>query len=172
MGDPIISTGFLGALYAGNALWHTSAFVHFSFRQPFMFGKLSRRRDSPDAAVRKLAASDAWHYDVMSYLGAINTSSALLALLRLYVTVSPHRSGRGGGGVLTTGTAAGDVPLDFMALAVLGLANFSQAYMNFYSGWTSDRWIMGKGLDRITVLDVVFTVLDWAAAYRLFASVS
>ncbi|KAH7038279.1 uncharacterized protein B0I36DRAFT_77713 [Microdochium trichocladiopsis] len=177
MTDFTTNTGFLKALYAGNALWHTSAFYHFTFKQPFMIRKLSQRRTSTDPAVQKHPSGDAWHHDVMAYLGAINTSSALLAIIRLHVIIARNSNGgkKGGGGLLgalSTGTARGDVPLDVTALAVLGLANFSQAYMNFYTGWTSDRWIMGTGLDRITVLDALFTVLDWFAAWRLVKSVS
>jgi hypothetical protein len=63
----------------------------------------------------------------------------------------------------------GDIPLDVTALVVLGLANFSQAYMNFFTATQNDRWIMGKGLDRITVLDFMFTVLDWTTAVRLIS---
>lgn len=88
----------------------------------------------------------------------MNTSLAALALLRLYAMVR-------GSKLLSTGTSRGDVPLDVLALSMLGLANCSQAWMNFRMALTNDRWIMGRGFDRITVLDAVFTVLDWAAAW-------
>jgi hypothetical protein len=58
----------------------------------------------------------------------------------------------------------GSLQLDIVALAVLGLANFSQAFLNFTTGRNNGRWIMGKGFDRITVLDALCTVLDWGAA--------
>ncbi|KAL8382439.1 hypothetical protein RB595_006293 [Gaeumannomyces hyphopodioides] len=155
------SPGLTQAIYAGNALWFTSAFVHFGFRQPFMMRKLSRRRHASDAAVAASPAGDAWHHDIMAYLGGMNASLALLALLRLYAVARPSSSrllGGGGGGDVSSSSP------DVTALAVLGLANFSQAALNFAIGARSDRWIMGKGLDRITVLDAVFTVLDWTAA--------
>lgn len=82
---------------------------------------------------------------------------ALLAVLRLYSIIKPSKA-------LSTGTVRGDIPLDVLALLVLGLANFSQAFLNFSNGLNSNRWIMGKGFDRITVLDALFTVLDWVAA--------
>lgn len=93
----------------------------------------------------------------MSYLGGLNTSLALLALCRLYALVRPSK-------LLSSGSVRGDIPLDFLALLVLGLGNFSQAFMNFATAFGTNRWIMGKGCDRITVLDLVFTVLDWSAA--------
>ncbi|KFA60255.1 hypothetical protein S40285_10578 [Stachybotrys chlorohalonatus IBT 40285] len=133
-----------------------SAFLHFAFRQPLMMTKLSKRKHSTNTTVRALPSGDPWHHDIMAYLGGMNTSLALLAILRLYTILRPNK-------YLSTGTAAGDVPLDVLSLTVLGLANFSQAFMNFATAAGSDRWIMGKGLDRITVLDALFTVLDWAA---------
>jgi hypothetical protein len=128
-----------------------------------MFRKLSTRKTSSDAVVRKLAEGDGWHHDTMAYLGAINTSMALLAVIRLYAIIRPSKA-------FSTGSAQGDIPLDITALVVLGLANFSQAYMNFSTALRSDRWIMGRGLDRITILDALFTVLDWAAAIGLVSS--
>lgn len=122
-----------------------------------MMRKLSNRKNSSDPTIRKLVEGDPWHHDALSYLGAINTSMALLAILRLYNLIWPSRP-------FSTGSVKGDIPLDVLALTVLGLANFSQAFMNFSTGLRTDRWIVGKGLDRITVLDAVFTVLDWTAA--------
>jgi hypothetical protein len=92
----------------------------------------------------------------MAYLGGMNTAPMLLALLRLWAIWKKPR-------FLTTGT--GDLRLDILALLVLGLANCSQAFLNFTTARTNRRWIMGKGLDRITALDAVFTVLDWTAAF-------
>lgn len=120
--------------------------------------KLTTRRNSPNEAIRKAVSGDGWHHDILAYLGAMNTSLAALALLRLYAMVR-------GSKIFSSGTTRGDVPLDVLALSVLGLANCSQAWMNFRTALTNDRWIMGKGLDRITVLDAVFTVLDWTAAW-------
>lgn len=124
-----------------------------------MMQKLSHRKRSTDAAVRSTPSGDAWHHDIMAYLGGMNTSLAVLAGLRLYALFRPSSA------LVSTGSAKGDVPLDFLALVVLGVGNFSQAFANFTIGARTDRWIMGKGLDRITVLDAVFTVLDWTAAF-------
>ncbi|KAI9154846.1 hypothetical protein HJFPF1_07405 [Paramyrothecium foliicola] len=124
-----------------------------------MMRKLSKRHSSSNSSIRTLAHGDLWHHDIMAYLGSMNTSMALLAFLRLYAIFAPSKA-------LSTGTAKGDLPLDITALLVLGLANFSQAYMNFWTGSTADRWIMGKGFDRITVLDALFTVLDWMTALK------
>jgi hypothetical protein len=129
-----------------------------------MMRKLSTRKTSITPTINRLPEGDAWHHDIMSYLGAINTSMALLALVRLYNLARPSK-------VFSTGSAKGDIPLDVTALVVLGLANFSQAYMNFATALRSGRWIMGRGWDRITVLDAVFTVLDWAAAVAVAWSV-
>lgn len=120
--------------------------------------KLSLRKHSPDSAIKATPEGDEWHHDLMAYLGGINSSLALLAGLRLYALFTPTTR------LFSTGTARGDVSLDFIALTVLGLANCSQAFLNFTVGAQNDRWIVGKGLDRITVLDAVFTVLDWSAA--------
>ncbi|KAH9437735.1 hypothetical protein MCOR02_001385 [Pyricularia oryzae] len=140
MSSSLTSPGLTQALYAGNA---------------FMMRKISRRKGSAEASIRLTAEGDAWHHDIMAYLGAMNSSLALLAILRIYALARPSRA---------MGGKDGDVAQDVTALIVLGLANFSQAFLNFTLSRRSDRWIMGKGLDRITVLDAVFTVLDWAAA--------
>ncbi|KAL4868372.1 hypothetical protein BDV12DRAFT_197417 [Aspergillus spectabilis] len=147
----------LSALYAGNGLWHTSALIHFAFRQNLMMRKLSTRKSSSDATVSSLAQGDKWHHDIMAYLGGINSAPALLAFLRLWAIWKTPR-------FLSTGTEKGDLRLDIIALLVLGLANFSQAFLNFTIARTSGRWIMGRGWDRITVLDALFTGLDWGAA--------
>ncbi|TLD12265.1 uncharacterized protein PgNI_04934 [Pyricularia grisea] len=156
MSFSLTSPGLTQALYAGNALWFTSAFIHFGFRQKFMMRKISRRKGSAEASIRLTPEGDSWHHDIMAYLGAMNSSLAVLALLRIYALARPSR--------ILGGRDGGDVAQDVTALIVLGLANFSQAFLNFTLSRRSDRWIIGKGLDRITVLDAVFTVLDWAAA--------
>ncbi|KAH8433189.1 uncharacterized protein LDX57_010822 [Aspergillus melleus] len=175
--SPIISgDGALAALYAGNGLWFTrwvitkssdnkrkakvlvkSALIHFGFRQKLMMRKLSKREASSDPMVRSLREGDKWHHDIMSYLGGINSAPALLAFLRLLAIWKSPR-------FLSTGTKDGDLKLDFIALLVLGMANFSQAFLNFTTSRKCGRWIMGRGFDRITVLDALFTVLDWGGA--------
>ncbi|KAI5928161.1 hypothetical protein F4810DRAFT_706056 [Camillea tinctor] len=145
--------GLTRALYAGNALWYTSALTYFGFRQPHMMRKLSTRRTSSDPAVRHSPAGDAWHRDFMACLGGLNSSLAVLAALRVYALARPSR-------VL----GGNSVALGVTALAVLDAANLSQAFVNFTVSRAGDRWIMGKGWDRITVLDALFTVLDLGAA--------
>lgn len=121
--------------------------------------KLSLRRSSRDAAIAALPSGDAWHHDIMAYLGGMNTALAALAVFRLYSLF------RRAAAPFSIRNADGDFSPDFMVLVVLGLGNCSQAVLNFTRSRGSDRWIIGKGLDRITVLDAVFTVLDWAAAF-------
>ncbi|TQV91242.1 hypothetical protein IF1G_10123 [Cordyceps javanica] len=163
MSSLLAQPSFLKALYVGNALWFTSAFYHFSFRQDLMMRKLSLRRSSRDAAVAALPSGDAWHHDIMAYLGGMNTALAALAVFRVY-GLWRRVAGSAAAAPLSVRTADGDFSPDFMVLVVLGLGNCSQAVLNFTRSRASGRWIMGKGLDRITVLDAVFTVLDWAAA--------
>ena len=95
----------------------------------------------------------------MAYLGGMNTSLALLAYLRLFTLYRPRST------LLSTGSSRGDVPLDVLALTVLGLANFSQAFLNWTLARRSGRWIVGHGFDRITVLDTLFTILDSVTAF-------
>jgi len=156
----------LKALYAGNALWHTSAFWHFCFRQTLMMRVLARRKKDVDPNIRSLPQGDKWHHDIMAYLGGMNTPLALLALLRLIALLQPSNR------LLSTGSSSGDVQLDIVALLVLGLANCSQAVLNFTMSRQSGRWIMGRGLDRITVLDTFFTICDWLAVWAMSGSVA
>ncbi|KAI1807566.1 hypothetical protein F4811DRAFT_504948 [Daldinia bambusicola] len=160
----LTSPGLTQALYAGNALWFSSAVFHFGFRQAHAMRRISHRKTYKDPAIRSTPAGDKWHHDIMAYLGGMNTPLVLLSVLRLYASVRPSR-------YLSSKTSAGDIPLDITALAVLGLANFSQAILNFTLSRKNDRWIMGKGFDRITVLDALFTVLDWGfAAARIITN--
>ncbi|KAI9038838.1 ankyrin repeat domain-containing protein [Aspergillus affinis] len=89
--------------------------------------------------------------------GGMNSAPALLAFLCVWAIWKPPQ-------FLSTGTKNGDLKLDIIALLILGMANFSQAFLNFTVSRRSGRWIMGRGLDSITILDAVFTVLDWSAA--------
>lgn len=109
--------------------------------------KLSLRRLSTNPSISSTASGDHWHHDIMAYLGGINVGYAVLAAIRLYS--------------LSRGPTPQEGDFDVLALSVLALANASQAVLNF--GLSSKgRWIMGKGLDRITVLDALFAVLDAA----------
>ncbi|CEJ83160.1 hypothetical protein VHEMI03182 [[Torrubiella] hemipterigena] len=153
----------LKALYASNALWHFSAFYYFCFKQRGIMQKFSLRSHSPDAAIRSLARGDAWHHDVMAYLGAMNFPLFLFAAIRFWSILKKRTRG-----LLSTGSEDGDRPIDFTSLVVLGTGNSSQAVLNFATALTSQRWIMGRGFDIITVLDATLTVLDWAAAWGIY----
>ena len=146
-----------------------SALFYFGFRQRGMMRKYSLRHLSADASIRKTSAGDAWHADLMAYLGGMNSSLALLAYLRLYALFFRNR---GKSLLLSTGSKAGDIPLDVVALSVLCLANFSQAFLNFTVGRKGGRWITGKGLDAITLLDALFTVLDALAVWSRVRAVA
>ncbi|KAI5868114.1 hypothetical protein GGS23DRAFT_544095 [Durotheca rogersii] len=152
------------ALYAGNALWFSSAVLHFGFRQAYVMRRISLRKHSKDPAIRSTPAGDKYHHDIMAYLGGMNSPLALLAWLRLFALLRPSK-------FFSARSSAGDAALDITALIVLGLGNLSQAVLNFTTSRKSDRWIMGKGLDRITVFDAVFTVLDWCFALARMASI-
>ncbi|PLB48448.1 MFS general substrate transporter [Aspergillus steynii IBT 23096] len=139
MSSIALSDEALAALYAGNGLWFTSAVVYFGFRQRLTMRMLSKRRTSSDAAIRMLRDGDKWqghrssHHDIMAYLGGMNTAPALLAFLRLWAIWKSPR-------FLSTGTKKGDIKVDIMALLVLGMANFSQAFLNFTTSRKSGRW--------------------------------
>jgi hypothetical protein len=134
-----------------------SAFYHFSFKGAFMMRKLTKRSRSTNAAIAALPAGDAWHHDIMAYLGYINVGYAVLAGLRLR------------GLSQTNGPTSATKDLDILAMTVLAIANGSQAWGNFVRSRGSGRWIMGEGLDRITVLDAAFLVLDALAAWAFAA---
>jgi hypothetical protein len=127
----------------------SSAFLHFSFRQKYMMRKLSKRSQSKSTSTSSTPEGDEWHHDIMAYLGYINVGYACLAGVRLWSFINSP-------------TSAFNTELDVLALAVLGVANASQAWGNFMLSRKSGRWIMGTGWDRITVLDAFFTVLDGA----------
>lgn len=105
--------------------------------------------------------------DILRYLGAINAGYAALALLRfipLAMTVRGRIQANGGSAPTTTDKYL-DATLDIVSLTVLGLANASQAFCNLFVARPSGRWVVGhwRGLktDRITLLDSLFTVLDF-----------
>jgi hypothetical protein len=111
-----------------------------------MMSKLSLRRLSTTPYIASTPQGDGWHHDIMAYLGGMNTGYVVLAAFRLYA-MSKVASGD-------------DRYMDVVALTVLAFGNASQAILNFTLSPKTGRWIMGTGLDRITVLDAVFTVLD------------
>ncbi|PVH79105.1 hypothetical protein DL98DRAFT_231496 [Cadophora sp. DSE1049] len=157
----LLSRGFLKVLYTGNMLWHTSAFVHFTFLPAQTMLRIARRAYSKDPHIASTPAGDAWHHDILAYLGNINLGFVALAALRLF---SLYQSTNLASPDQISVTGSGDKvnDLDILALTVLGIANASQAYENLCVLRYTDRWIVGKGFDRITVLDTVFSVLDFA----------
>ncbi|KAH7329589.1 hypothetical protein B0I35DRAFT_474170 [Stachybotrys elegans] len=148
--------GPLMALYAINALWFFSGFYCFVFKPAFIMRDFSKRQFSHKPSIRNVPDGDVWHHDIMAYLGALNASLTFLALLRLYAIWFPSK-------YLSSGTSQGDISLDIMSLLVLCSANMSQAIINFHTALQGDRWVMGRGLDIITVMDAVLTVLDLTA---------
>ena len=126
-----------------------SAFVHFTFRAEHMMRKLSRRRSSSTPYIASTPQGDGWHRDIMAYLGGMNTGYVVIAAFRLYALYR-----------LSTDAVENSAYMDVVALTVLAFGNASQAVLNFGLSPRSGRWIMGTGLDRITVLDAFFAVLD------------
>lgn len=101
----------------------------------------------------------------MRYLGGINLGYAILATLRFIPLFGVVRS-KGPDAVAASNSAKEvQAALDVLSLTALGFANLSQAYLNFFVAKPSNRWIVGnwKGLqtDRITLLDSLFTILDF-----------
>ena len=158
---------FLTATYASQVLWHSAAFVYFGLwpAHTMLVGAMTttttpRNRSPPDfSGFRSIpAGGDDWHHDLLRYLGFINSAFALLAGLRLF-------------GVPSTGTGgpAGDAALDVLALAVLGWANGSQAFLDLTWIRRSGRWKI-NGFDVISVLDTLFTVLDLSSVLALLTA--
>lgn len=121
--------------------------------------KFSKRRHSSDPTIRASRYGDAWHRDALSWLGGLNTSLAALAILRMWARTFPNS-------IFSSSTEEGEKALDRTSLVVLGIGNFSQAFLNFWIGLRTGRWIVGSGLDPITVFDVIFTILDFLAFYK------
>lgn len=121
----------------------------------------SLRRNSKDPKVRSTPEGDAWHHDLLAYLGGINLALAGLAMIRLVVLTTPDSRVLS---TFTTSSLTNDRPLDVMALVVLGMAHFSQARVNLFVVRKTRRWIMGEAFEAITIIDGVLTALDWVAA--------
>lgn len=166
----LISPGFRSAAYLGNALWHTSAAVHFGLFPEFMMKKLSTRKS--DVKTIETPEGDSHHHDLMRYLGAINVGYALLAGIQLTPLVLRRLSGSSTKDQFRTNVKAPAAvkydsgAFDVVAFSVLGAANLSQALLNWFWARPSDRWIIGHLIDgkpdRITVLDTLFSVIDFA----------
>lgn len=108
--------------------------------------KLSYRRTSTNPYIASTPQGDNWHHDIMAYLGGMNTGYVVLAAFRLFA--------------LSVDSVENSGYMDVVALTVLAFGNASQALLNFGLSPKSGRWIMGTGLDRITVLDALFALLD------------
>jgi hypothetical protein len=110
--------------------------------------------------------------DIMRYLGGINAGYAILAFLRfipLAISLS-SKDNRQKINFLVPGNSLEKnqfiAATDLICLTTLGFANLSQAALNFFYARQSGRWIVGywRGLktDRITILDTLFTILDFS----------
>lgn len=159
----LVSPGFRSAAYLGNALWFTSAAVHFGLFPEFMMGKLSTRK--ADVKTIETPNGDSHHHDLMRYLGAINIGYAVLAGIRLAPFVIRRFSSDAKTNVKAAVKWDHDA-FDIVAFTVLGTANLSQALLNWFWAKPSGRWIIGHLIngkpDRITVLDTLFSVVDFA----------
>jgi hypothetical protein len=116
-----------------------------------MVRKLSYRRTSTIPYIASNPPRDGWHHDIMAYLGSMNTGYVVLAAFRLYALSK-----------VASENAGEDGYMDIVSLTVLAFGNASQAILNIGLSPKWGRWIMGTGVDRITVLDALFTVLDSA----------
>jgi hypothetical protein len=154
----------LSTLYLSNTLWFILAFLQFSFRPHVAMTAGSLRLHSKDPRIKATPSGDAWHHDLLVYLGGLNAAPAALAALRLTVLVAP---GAWGLSAFSTGSLAGDRPLNVLALAVLGLANFSQARVNFGVVRGTGRWVVGEFDDAITLVDGLLPALDWGTAIAI-----
>jgi hypothetical protein len=73
--------------------------------------RVSRRKYSSTPSVASTPEGDAWHHDILAYLGTINTGFAALAALRLYGLVKSTTA--------SEDEASGAMNLDVLALTVL-----------------------------------------------------
>lgn len=154
-------TALLMLLYTTNMLWFSSAFFQFSFRQKHAMRSGTKHPRSKNSVVKSAPEGDAWHHDLLAYLGGMNLALAGLAILRLAVLLDVPFAALS---TFTTGSAKGDKPMDVLSLTVLGLANFSQARVNLYVVRGTGRWIMGDLTEAITLVDGLLTVFDWTSA--------
>lgn len=182
----LVTPGFRTGVYAGNAIWHSMAFLNFTFRPQLMIEKLT---NPTLTASKRTGAGDEYtqgkriiiklfielsllnylsfmNIDIMRYLGGINGGYAILALLRFIPLAISLSSKDNRQNPLLTNQHQFNVNSDILCLTALGLANLSQAALNFFYARQSGRWIVGhwRGLktDRITILDSLFTVLDFS----------
>jgi hypothetical protein len=127
----------------------------------------SLRSNSKDHKVKSTPEGDAWHHDLMAYLGGINFALAGLAFLRLAVLTAPDARVLS---AFTTGSLASERPIDVLCFVALGMAHFSQARVNRFVVRNTGRWIMGKFSNAITVVDGLLTALDWVTAVAVARS--
>ncbi|KAF8311475.1 hypothetical protein DL93DRAFT_1415950 [Clavulina sp. PMI_390] len=158
------------ALYAGNLTWHGMAVYHFAFNPQRIIKSYTR-------GVRVPSKLNDLHFDITRYLGAMNAAAVMCALLRIIALVKAIRrygarsrrsqkkadedsnlSSEAKAKEVVRATV--DKELDKLALATLFIANGSQFLCNMTFARASGRWIVGHGLDGITVFDTTFTVLN------------
>jgi hypothetical protein len=151
----LINPTFLSALYTGHAIWHCAAFAHFGLWPEHTMLIGTTRSQSKDPKIHSAPGGDDWHHDLFRYLGYINSAFAVLAGLRLYR-------------IPWTGSEVGDAALDVLALAVLGWANGSQAYLDLRIR-KDGRWEL-NGFEIITAMDTAFAVLDFASIAALLTA--
>lgn len=163
----MIHPTLLPILYLANTLWFLLAFLQFSFRPHRAMTSGSHRRHSKDPRIKSTPSGDAWHHDLLVYLGGMNLAPAALAAIRLAVSIAPNARGWS---ALSTGSSVDDQPIDVLALAILGVAHFSQARVNFCVVRKTGRWILGDVSEAITLVDGLLTVLDWIAAIAVARS--
>lgn len=137
------------ALYAGHLIWHLAAWYHFT--------------RTPNGIIRKYSTSkqkEPLAADVMKFLGGFNLSAVLLALINI-LRVRRAQKQR------IASDDANQLEQDKTALAVLGVANFSQFYLDYFVAPYTGRWRLG-GADIITVTDGFFSLVDaaWLVIFR------
>eukprot|EP01111_Echinosteliopsis_oligospora_P017823 TRINITY_DN7867_c0_g1_i2.p1 TRINITY_DN7867_c0_g1~~TRINITY_DN7867_c0_g1_i2.p1 ORF type:complete len:153 (-),score=24.31 TRINITY_DN7867_c0_g1_i2:109-567(-) len=128
-------------VYGGNCLWHAAAFYYFCFKSRGILNKYTTLTKGDNLLAR----------DVMKFLGAFNLSMVILCLLRIRSLVRRRDENND--------------ESDKTAMTVLGTANLSQFVMDMLSLSTL-RWRLG-GLDIITVMDGIFSVVDFGYVYLL-----
>ena len=101
----------------------------------------------------------------MRYLGGINAGYAVLALFRFIPLAISLKNGKDNIKLQQIDQNHATSTIDIICLTTLGIANISQALLNFFYARQSGRWIIGRWrgwkTDRITILDSLFTILDF-----------
>ena len=167
------------ALYTANFLWFSAAFIKFTFRPRDAF--LAGTRDAyihegrivnspldkanPPASCHKVRG-DAYHYDLLVYLGGMNGAMAVFVFTRMVGLPSA-------GGIWhwqwrhddDEGMVGAEVQR--LCVAVWGVAHMSQSCVGWVRIMRSGRWRWGGlwGLRTITLVDTLLWVGDWTVAW-------